>query len=46
MGARAGGACLLSRKHRALMAGVELADSLAWNPHKMMARSQRHITQG
>jgi len=36
-----GGACLLSRAHRGLMAGVDQADSLAWNPHKMMARGPR-----
>ncbi|KAK9843716.1 hypothetical protein WJX81_003497 [Elliptochloris bilobata] len=31
-----GGACLLSAMHRGLMDGVELVDSLALNPHKMM----------
>ena len=36
--AHAGGACLLSRTHRGLMHGVEMADSFAWNPHKMMVR--------
>ena len=34
----AGGACLLSHTHRGLMDGVEMADSFAWNPHKMMVR--------
>jgi glutamate/tyrosine decarboxylase-like PLP-dependent enzyme len=31
-----GGSAMLSEKHRHLMSGVERADSLAWNPHKMM----------
>ncbi|KAF0290391.1 Cysteine sulfinic acid decarboxylase [Amphibalanus amphitrite] len=31
-----GGAALLSRQWRHLMAGVERADSVAWNPHKML----------
>lgn len=31
-----GGGALLSRKHRHLLDGVERADSVAWNPHKMM----------
>lgn len=31
-----GGSVLLSRKHRALMKGIEKADSLAWDTHKMM----------
>ncbi|XP_060077568.1 cysteine sulfinic acid decarboxylase-like, partial [Ylistrum balloti] len=31
-----GGAVLLSKKHRELMSGIERADSLTWNPHKMM----------
>lgn len=31
-----GGSLLLSRRHRALLDGVELADSMSWNPHKMM----------
>merc|ERR1719401_1033120 len=30
-----GGGALLSEKHRHNMQGAELADSLAWNPHKM-----------
>ncbi|XP_035693949.1 acidic amino acid decarboxylase GADL1-like [Branchiostoma floridae] len=32
-----GGSVLTSRKHRGLMAGVERADSLLWNPHKMLS---------
>ncbi|KAK9917530.1 hypothetical protein WJX75_005371 [Coccomyxa subellipsoidea] len=31
-----GAAALLSHTHRSLMAGCERADSLSWNPHKMM----------
>ncbi|KAK9808552.1 hypothetical protein WJX73_007613 [Symbiochloris irregularis] len=31
-----GAACLLSPRHRHLMEGCEQADSLAWNPHKLM----------
>lgn len=31
-----GGACLLSEKHKGLMKGVERADSVTWNPHKLM----------
>eukprot|EP00794_Sanderia_malayensis_P003132 gene3132-3600_t len=32
-----GGAVLLSKKHRHLMNGIEKADSVTWNPHKMMS---------
>lgn len=31
-----GAALLLSRRHRGALAGLERADSVAWNPHKMM----------
>ncbi|MEE2985212.1 MAG: pyridoxal-dependent decarboxylase [Candidatus Thermoplasmatota archaeon] len=31
-----GGSCMFSSKHRALMDGVELADSVCWDAHKMM----------
>ncbi|XP_069790492.1 cysteine sulfinic acid decarboxylase-like isoform X2 [Narcine bancroftii] len=31
-----GGSALLSRKHRHLLTGIERADSVAWNLHKMM----------
>jgi len=31
-----GGTVLFSRAHRQLMEGVSQADSVAWNPHKMM----------
>lgn len=31
-----GGTCMFSPKHRTLMDGVELADSVCWDAHKMM----------
>ena len=31
-----GGSCMFSTKHRELMDGVELADSVCWDAHKMM----------
>lgn len=31
-----GGSCLFSSKYRSLMDGVELADSVCWDAHKMM----------
>ncbi|XP_077185223.1 cysteine sulfinic acid decarboxylase isoform X3 [Paroedura picta] len=31
-----GGSALLSRKHRHLLDGINRADSVAWNPHKML----------
>uniref|UniRef100_H3BAS0 Cysteine sulfinic acid decarboxylase n=1 Tax=Latimeria chalumnae TaxID=7897 RepID=H3BAS0_LATCH len=31
-----GGGVLLSRKRRHLLSGIERADSVAWNPHKLM----------
>ncbi|KAL8165430.1 UNVERIFIED_CONTAM: Acidic amino acid decarboxylase gadl1 [Gekko kuhli] len=31
-----GGSALLSRKHRKLLHGVHRANSVAWNPHKML----------
>ena len=31
-----GGSVILSQKHRRLLEGVELADSVAWDAHKMM----------
>ncbi|MFT4977918.1 MAG: glutamate/tyrosine decarboxylase-like PLP-dependent enzyme [Myxococcota bacterium] len=31
-----GASVLVSQKHRGLMRGVELADSLTWDPHKML----------
>jgi len=34
--AACGGGVLLSERHRGLMRGCERADSVTWNPHKMM----------
>lgn len=34
-----GGTAMFSRKHRHLMDGVNRADSITWNPHKMMGTS-------
>lgn len=31
-----GGSALVSRKHRQLLHGIHRADSVAWNPHKML----------
>lgn len=31
-----GGSLILSKQHRGLMNGIELTDSFAWNPHKLM----------
>eukprot|EP00062_Callorhinchus_milii_P024041 gi/632983525/ref/XP_007908690.1/ PREDICTED: cysteine sulfinic acid decarboxylase isoform X1 [Callorhinchus milii] len=31
-----GGGALLSKRHRHLLAGIERADSVTWNPHKML----------
>ena len=31
-----GGSCMFSQRHRNLMDGVELADSICWDAHKMM----------
>ena len=31
-----GGSCLFSKRHRMLMDGIELADSVCWDAHKMM----------
>lgn len=39
-----GGGALLSRKHRQLLSGVELADSVTWNPHKLLAAPQQCST--
>ncbi|KAJ8664563.1 hypothetical protein QAD02_006225 [Eretmocerus hayati] len=39
-----GGGTLLSQKHRKLLDGVELADSVTWNPHKLLAAPQQCST--
>lgn len=39
-----GGGSLISRKHRGLLDGVELADSVTWNPHKLFAAPQQCST--
>ncbi|XP_012230302.1 cysteine sulfinic acid decarboxylase [Linepithema humile] len=39
-----GGGALISRKHRGLLDGVELADSVTWNPHKLLAAPQQCST--
>ncbi|XP_058869032.1 cysteine sulfinic acid decarboxylase-like isoform X1 [Acipenser ruthenus] len=31
-----GGSALLSKKHKHLLKGIDRADSVAWNPHKML----------
>ncbi len=31
-----GGSAILSNQHKHMLSGVELADSVAWNPHKVM----------
>ena len=31
-----GGGCLLSRKYKHKLAGIERAQSVTWNPHKLM----------
>ena len=41
-----GGAALLSRKLRRLMAGCEHADSMCWNPHKLLVRDHTHAKAG
>ena len=41
-----GGAALLSRKLRHLMAGCERADSVCWNPHKLLVRDFTHAEAG
>ncbi|XP_022189961.1 cysteine sulfinic acid decarboxylase [Nilaparvata lugens] len=39
-----GGGALLSRRHRHLLKGIERADSVTWNPHKMLAAPQQCST--
>lgn len=39
-----GGGALVSQEHRQLLEGVELADSVTWNPHKLLAAPQQCST--
>lgn len=39
-----GGGALVSPRHRHLLDGVELADSVTWNPHKLLAAPQQCST--
>ncbi|KAF7417691.1 hypothetical protein HZH68_000344 [Vespula germanica] len=39
-----GGGVLMSRKYRFLLNGIELADSITWNPHKLLAAPQQCST--
>lgn len=36
-----GGGALMSAKHKHLMAGIHRADSVIWNPHKLLAAPQQ-----
>ncbi|XP_016962075.1 cysteine sulfinic acid decarboxylase [Drosophila biarmipes] len=39
-----GGGALMSKKYRHLLSGIERADSVTWNPHKLLAASQQCST--
>lgn len=39
-----GGGALISQEHRGLLDGIELADSVTWNPHKLLAAPQQCST--
>lgn len=39
-----GGGALVSENYKSLLDGVELADSVTWNPHKMLAAPQQCST--
>ncbi|XP_017877131.1 cysteine sulfinic acid decarboxylase [Ceratina calcarata] len=39
-----GGGALMSKKYRHLLDGIELADSVTWNPHKLLAAPQQCST--
>nr|XP_023018948.1 cysteine sulfinic acid decarboxylase-like [Leptinotarsa decemlineata]WCN84857.1 aspartate 1-decarboxylase [Leptinotarsa decemlineata] len=39
-----GGGALMSAKHRGLMKGIERADSVTWNPHKLLTAPQQCST--
>ncbi|XP_030753463.1 cysteine sulfinic acid decarboxylase [Sitophilus oryzae] len=39
-----GGGALVSKKHRKLLKGIERADSVTWNPHKLLTAPQQCST--
>ncbi|XP_006607390.1 cysteine sulfinic acid decarboxylase [Apis dorsata] len=39
-----GGGALMSKKYKYLLDGIELADSVTWNPHKLLAAPQQCST--
>ncbi|XP_044748286.1 cysteine sulfinic acid decarboxylase [Coccinella septempunctata] len=39
-----GGGALMSQKHRHLLEGIERADSVTWNPHKLLTAPQQCST--
>ncbi|CAH0547653.1 unnamed protein product [Brassicogethes aeneus] len=39
-----GGGALMSKKHRYLLKGIEKADSVTWNPHKLLTAPQQCST--
>ncbi|XP_060534791.1 cysteine sulfinic acid decarboxylase [Cylas formicarius] len=39
-----GGGALMSKKHRHLLRGIERADSVTWNPHKLLTAPQQCST--
>ncbi|XP_069701601.1 cysteine sulfinic acid decarboxylase [Periplaneta americana] len=39
-----GGGALISKKHRYLLEGIERADSVTWNPHKLLTAPQQCST--
>ncbi|KDR09499.1 Cysteine sulfinic acid decarboxylase, partial [Zootermopsis nevadensis] len=39
-----GGGALVSKKHRHLLEGIERADSVTWNPHKLLTAPQQCST--
>ncbi|XP_041987442.1 cysteine sulfinic acid decarboxylase [Aricia agestis] len=39
-----GGGALMSKKHKHLLRGIEMADSVTWNPHKLLAAPQQCST--
>ncbi|KAG5879056.1 hypothetical protein JTB14_019483 [Gonioctena quinquepunctata] len=39
-----GGGALMSRKYKGLMKGIERADSVTWNPHKLLTAPQQCST--